>query len=228
MRKLVLFLAMTALAHGEPADLERLEAERRELEGQLTGKGTFKASATAAVEDELPRLEATAREKPSADALVAYATALAAAGRFKPAQDAANKAMAVDPKHELAARTARELGRFDGGNGPKVIAALTAVRDDLARREEVDEARRTLPGIAKRAANDPSALLELAATQVVLEDFPAALEAARKALAVDAKNAIAAMLVDELTRQDPRGKGEVRTAITMRWLRLTAGPPPAR
>lgn len=228
MRKLVLFLAMTAQAlaqsPGPEAELEQLEAERRSLEGQLKGRGTFRATAEAAVADELPRLEKAAREKPSADALTTYATALAAAGRFKPALDEAKKAAALDPKHELAALTVRELARFDGANGPKVLAALTTVRDELARREEVAEARRTLPAIAARAAQDPAGLLELAATQVVLEDFPAALVAARKALAVDAKDAIAAMLVEELTREDLRGKDQVRTAITMRWLKLSAAP----
>ena len=234
MRTLVMLLVLAACACAQSRapeqELARLEAERRELDAQLHGRGTLRARADAAVAEELPRLEKAAREHPTADALTAYATALAGAGQLAPALAEARKATAADPKHELAAATARELARFDGANGPQVLAALVAARHALERREEVAEARRSLPALQARAAQAPdaAALLELAAAQVVLEAFPAALDAARKLLALDPKHRIAHMLVDELTRPDLRDPEAVRTAITMRWLELSAAPPAAR
>src|SRR4051812_38509016 len=74
--------------------LDQLENERRQLDGALHGQGTFQATAAASVAEELPRLEAAAKKLNTADALVAYATALAGAGRYAEARDAAARAVA--------------------------------------------------------------------------------------------------------------------------------------
>jgi hypothetical protein len=210
--------------------LEALEEERRRLESQTRGVTTLEASAAASLEEELPRLEALTRKQPGADALVAYATALAGTGRFALAVPVARQAAALDAKHELAAVTLRELVRFQGNNGPQVLAGLLSARHELERREEMAEARRTLPGIAARAAAhpDPVALLEEAAAHLVLEEFVPALENARRALALEAKNPVAQMIVEELTRPEARAPERVRTAITLRWMKISAGAAASR
>lgn len=232
MKRLMVLLALAGPIMAQSPDpdtaaakqLEELEADRRRLDGQLHGVDSFRANATDGVAAELPRLKAAAAAHPTAEAWTAYAMALAGAGQFEEARVAAATGAKLDSKNELAAVTAGELTRFDGTNGPAVLSGLMSRRQEIERREEVAEARRSLPGIQARAQAAPGAevLLELAAAHLVLDEVQPALAAARQALALAPKDAIAGMIVEELTRPEPREPAAARKSITMRWIAISA------